>query len=62
MFTNESREQVLQWFAGFAEKDFARAGYIATEEVTLAEGYQLVTFTSELGHLKIRLFFFMQGP
>ena len=51
---------MVQWFSGFAEKDFARAGYVATEEVTLDEGHWRANV--ELSILKIKDLFFCAGP
>ena len=38
LFTNKSKQEVIEWFANFTEQDFARAGFLATEEVVLREG------------------------
>ena len=38
LFTNKSKSEVIDWFTHFTEQDFARAGFLATEEVVLKEG------------------------
>jgi len=38
MFTNQSKEEVAQFFNAFVEKDYARAGYEVTESILLNEG------------------------
>lgn len=38
MFTNEPKEEVIEYFGGHSALDFARAGCKATETVTLEEG------------------------
>merc|ERR1719369_1331581 len=38
LFTNETKENVLEYFTQLAEPDFARTGGIAQETVTLKEG------------------------
>ena len=38
MFTNQSAEEVEAWFSQYCEKDFARAGFVASHSVELQEG------------------------
>jgi mRNA turnover protein 4 len=38
LFTNRTREEVLQYFDAYLHYDFARAGFVATETHTLTEG------------------------
>ncbi|KAM9444085.1 mRNA turnover protein 4 homolog [Clarias gariepinus] len=38
LFTNKTKEDVLEYFAGFRETDYARAGNVAHMAVTLDEG------------------------
>jgi len=35
LFTNKTRQEVLDWFENYCEVDYARAGFCATETVTL---------------------------
>jgi len=37
-FTNKSRLEVVEWFRNFSDQDFARAGFLSPQEVTLHEG------------------------
>jgi mRNA turnover protein 4 len=36
--TNDPKETVMQFFNTFSEKDYARGGLVATEDITLPEG------------------------
>nr|CAB3264018.1 mRNA turnover protein 4 homolog [Phallusia mammillata] len=38
LFTNKTKDEVIQWFKEYSEHDHARAGNIATSTVELAEG------------------------
>ncbi|GFR06240.1 mRNA turnover protein 4 homolog [Trichonephila clavata] len=38
LFTNQPIEEVVNWFHSYSEGDYARPGYIATEDVILQEG------------------------
>jgi len=38
LFTNSSKQEVLDWFSTFSEPDYARSGNKATQTVTLAQG------------------------
>lgn len=38
LMTNKNVSDVLQWFEDFGETEYARAGFIATRDVTLPEG------------------------
>lgn len=38
LFTNKTKEEVLEWFETFSESEFARSGNTATETVLLPEG------------------------
>jgi len=38
LFTNETKENVAEWFKKFSVKDYARSGNTATENITLEEG------------------------
>ncbi|KAL7302736.1 hypothetical protein TKK_0004785 [Trichogramma kaykai] len=38
LFTNESKEKVLEWMDEYAEIEYARSGFVATETVVLPEG------------------------
>lgn len=38
LFTNSSKDEVLEWFSSFTEPDYARSGNTATQTVTLAQG------------------------
>lgn len=44
MFTNQSTEEVEAWFSQYCEKDFARAGFIASQSVELQEGQYWLPF------------------
>ncbi len=37
-FTNKDKTSVVEWFQGFQEKDHARSGFVATEEVVCKQG------------------------
>ena len=37
-FTNKSCTDVVRWFRDYSEQDYARAGFLATDDVTLKEG------------------------
>lgn len=38
LFTNRSKQEVVDFFESFSAPDFARSGFVATEDVTLPEG------------------------
>ncbi|TYZ68211.1 hypothetical protein PybrP1_012987 [[Pythium] brassicae (nom. inval.)] len=38
LFTNKSKDEVLAYFAGLSEVDFARSGFVATETVKIPQG------------------------
>nr|XP_054756985.1 mRNA turnover protein 4 homolog [Lytechinus pictus] len=38
LFTNQTKEEVVEYFEEFVEADYARSGNVATETVTLFEG------------------------
>ncbi|XP_067010448.1 mRNA turnover protein 4 homolog [Anabrus simplex] len=38
LFTNKSRDEVLEWFANYSDTDFARSGSVATSTVVLPKG------------------------
>lgn len=38
LFTNKTKDEVVKYFEGFVETDYARSGNIATETVVLPEG------------------------
>ena len=38
LFTNKSKEEVVQWFGSFSSEDFARSGFVASTRVELDEG------------------------
>lgn len=38
LFTNKTRDEVLEWFENYSEGDYARSGSVATDTVTLPAG------------------------
>nr|AAX48829.1 PO-like [Suberites domuncula] len=46
-FTNEPTEKVEKWFDNFSENDYARSGFISTEEIVCSEG-PLTQFTHNM--------------
>jgi len=38
MFTNETKENVVKWYNGYSEEDYARSGNKATQTITLPAG------------------------
>ncbi|KAI5750418.1 mRNA turnover protein 4 homolog [Diaphorina citri] len=38
LFTNRSKDDVLMWFDVYEDEDFAKSGFISTEDVELKEG------------------------
>ncbi|XP_055942341.1 uncharacterized protein LOC129972283 [Argiope bruennichi] len=55
LFTNQSVDEVTNWFQSYSEGDFARSGNIATEDVILPEGplaqfpHNLESYLRQLG-------------
>ncbi|GFQ70514.1 mRNA turnover protein 4 homolog [Trichonephila clavata] len=55
LFTNQPVEEVVNWFRSYSERDYARSGNIATEDVVLPEGplkqfpHSLESYLRQLG-------------